>query len=225
MIRSLFAASVAVLLLAPTPGIAQLDKDQLALEIYRADTANTARLRSMIWKRHSQVSVNGELKLTTLTEFNFNAAGELEAKLVDAETTVKQKPGIRGRVQANAVEDKADYVQKALQLSTAYAFMTKGQLIDLFTKATVSEKDGMLEVDATDVLVAGDHVRTWYHAETKLPVRKWFASKLGADDVTGQLDYAAFESGVVHGTTTVLDMPAQQMKINAENRDYSARIQ
>jgi hypothetical protein len=58
---------------------------------------------------------------------------------VDAETNVKKKPGIRGKIQENAAEDKMDYIDKALKLSLQYAYMTKGQLLDFFGKAILSE--------------------------------------------------------------------------------------
>jgi hypothetical protein len=178
----------------------------------------------LIWKRSSAVTVDGQVKLTTLTEFSFDDKGELQYKLVDAQSSVQQKPGIRGQMQKNAAEDKADYVQKALALSLGYTFMTKGELIDFMTKATVTEKDGLIEATASDVRVKGDKVVMWFDAKTKLPVRKWFSSFLGADAISGQMDYAAFANGVVHGTTTVLEMPAQKMRINAENKDYTQRI-
>ena len=63
---------------------AQIDKDQLALAINKADEANTEKLKAFIWKRKSDVSVDGTLKLTTLTEFSFDEAGKLQAKIVDA---------------------------------------------------------------------------------------------------------------------------------------------
>lgn len=77
---------------------AQIDKDQLALAINKADEANTEQLKAFIWKRKSDVFVENALKLTTITEFSFNQAGELETKTVDAESTVKQKGGIRGKI-------------------------------------------------------------------------------------------------------------------------------
>ena len=84
------------------------------------------------------------MKLTTITEFSFDEAGKLQAKMVDAQSSVKQKPGIRGKMQESAAEDKMDYVGKALELSLAYTYMTKGELIDFFGKATVTEANGII---------------------------------------------------------------------------------
>src|SRR6478735_3850960 len=94
---------------------AQIDKDKLALDISKAEDANTDGLKEYIWKRKSDISVNGEVKLTTYTEFNFDEQGKLQAKLVDAESNVKQKGGLRGKAQKNAAEDKLEYVQKTLE--------------------------------------------------------------------------------------------------------------
>jgi hypothetical protein len=203
---------------------AQIDKDQLALAINKADEANTEKLKAFIWKRKSDAFVEGVLKLTTITEFSYDASGKLQAKVVDAASSVKQKPGIRGKIQENAAEDKMDYVGKALELSMAYTFMTKGQLLDFFGKATVTEKNGIIEATATDVNVKGDKLTIVVEAATNLYLSKKFSSLLGKDLIEGEIKYEKFSSGINHGSTTVLNMPAQKMKINAINQDYSQRV-
>ena len=213
-----------VLQLTALVTFAQIDKEQLALTVSKADDANTEKLKEYIWKRKSDVSLNGELKLTTITEFSFDADGKLQAKLVDAESSVKKKPGLRGRAQANAAEDKADYVGKALELSLAYTFMTKGQLLDFFSKATVTEKDGIIEATGENVYVKGDKLTIHIDSKTKLYLDKKFSSLLDKDAIDGEIKYEKFNSGINHGSETVLNMPAQKMKIDAKNQDYSQRV-
>lgn len=205
-------------------GFAQVDKEQLALAISKADDANTEKLKEFIWKRKSDVSIGGELKLTTITEFSFDDQGKIQAKLVDAESTVKQKPGLRGRAQQSAAEDKADYAGKALELSLAYTYMTKGQLLDFFSKATVTEKDGIIEATGENIYVQGDKLIIHIDKKTNLYLDKKFSSLLGKDPIDGEIKYEKFSSGVNHGSTTVLNMPAQKMKIDAQNQDYSQRV-
>jgi len=203
---------------------AQIDKDQLALAINKADQANTEQLKAFIWKRKSDVSVDGTVKLTTITEFSFDETGKLQSKLVDAESSVKQKPGLRGKAQENAAEDKMDYVEKALELSLSYTYMTKGQLLDFFGKAVVSEKNGIIEASAENIYVKGDKLTILVDSATKLYLNKKFSSLLGTDPVDGQINYEKFSSGVNHGSTTILNMPVQKMKIDAKNQDYSQRV-
>jgi hypothetical protein len=208
----------------PFLGIAQIDKEKLALEISKTDEANTEKLKEYIWKRKSDVFVGGELKLTTITEFSFDNAGKLQAKMVDADSKIKQKRGLRGAAQKNAIEDKAEYVGKALELSLAYTFMTKGQLLDFFNKATVTQNGDVIEATAENVYVQGDKLTIQIDAKTKLYLNKKFSSLLGKDAVEGEIKYGQFSSGVNHGSTTVLNMPAQKMKIDAVNQDYSKRV-
>lgn len=212
------------LLLVVSSTISAQDNEQLALTISKADQANTEKLMQYIWKRKSDVSVDGQVKLTTLTEFSFDAAGKLQAKIVDAESSVKQKRGVRGQIQQSAVEDKMEYVQKALALATAYTFMSKGQLLDFFSKATVNQKDGVIEAIAENVYVQGDKLTVWVDEKTNLFTKKKFSSLLGKDAIDGEINYEKFSSGINHGSTTVLNMPAQKMKIDAKNQDYSQRI-
>ena len=204
--------------------VGQIDKDKLALDINKADEANTEKLKEYVWKRKSDVSVDGQVKLTTITEFSFDEQGKLQAKLVDAESSVEQKRGVRGRVQQGAAEDKADYAQKALELSLAYTFMTKGQLLDFFSKAAVTEKAGVIEAVGENIYVQGDKLTIHVDSKTNLYLDKKFSSLLGKDPVDGEIKYEKFSSGVNHGSATVLNMPAQKMKIDARNQDYSQRV-
>jgi hypothetical protein len=212
------------ILLTVFGSFAQVDKEQLALSISKADDANTEKLKEYIWKRKSDVSINGAVKLTTITEFSFDDQGKLQAKLVDAESSVKQKPGLRGRAQQGAAEDKAEYASKALELSLAYTFMTKGQLLDFFSKATVTEKDGVIEAIGENVYVKSDKLTIHIDKKTNLYLDKKFSSLLGKDPIDGEIKYEKFSSGVNHGSATILNMLAQKMKIDAMNQDYSQRV-
>lgn len=55
----------------------QIDRDQLSLDISKADAANTEQLKQFIWKRASVVTVNGVVKMNTLSEFKFDETGKL----------------------------------------------------------------------------------------------------------------------------------------------------
>lgn len=204
---------------------AQIDRDQLSLAVSKADAANMEQLKPFIWKRYSTASVGGQVKLNTVTEFSFDETGKLIAKVVDATTTVKQKPGIRGQIQQNAAEDNLDYVQKALELSLAYTFMSKGQLIDFFSKAEITEANGIIEASAKDVQVKGDFLLIRVESSTKLFLYKKFSSILDGDPISGEINYGKFSSGVSHGTTSVLTLPVKNAVINSENKDYSQRVQ
>jgi hypothetical protein len=205
-------------------GFAQIDTDQLSLDISKADAANTAQLQKYIWKRISTATVNGEVKLTTTTEFQYDETGKLQTTVMDAQSPVKEKPGIRGQMQENTAEDNLDYVQKALDLSIQYIFMTKGQLLDFFGKATITLSNGVYTATAKDVLIKGDTFTVKVEKSTNLFLHKEFTSLLGQDPISGSIEYAKFTNGISHGTTSVLNLPTKKAVINSENTDYSQPV-
>ena len=204
---------------------AQVDRDQLSLDISKADAANTEQLKSFIWKKASVVTVDGEVKLNTLSEFKFDDKGELQMQNIDAETTVKQKRGIRGKVQASNAQDNMDYVEEALKVMVSYTYMTKGQLLDFYGKAELTEADGLLIATAKDVFAKGDMLTVKVEKDTKLFVYKQFSGFMGEDPISGEITYGKFKSGISHATTNMLKLPAKNAVINSENKDYSQRVQ
>lgn len=222
---SLFALPVILTAFLFSSSYAQINRDELSLKISKAEEENLQKLKAYLWKRESDAYVDGQLKATVLSEFAFTADGKLDAKVVDAESNVKKKPGVRGKMQQNAAEDKMEYVSKALELSIKYAYMTKGQLLDFFGKATLSEKDdGTLVATAEDVYTKGDKLTVHVNPKTNLFTYKEFKSMLGKDPIDGQINYESFSSGVSHVSTTMMNMPAQKIKIEAKNKDYSQRV-
>ncbi len=204
---------------------AQIDKTSLSLEISKAEEENRTQLKEYVWKRRSDVFIESQLKLTTLSEFSFDPSGNLTTKRIEAKTTVEKKPGFRGKAQANAAEEKIDYIQKALGLSMDYAFMSRGELLDFFEKATVTEKNGFIEARASNVKIPGDRLMVQIDPETLLFTNKEFTSLLGNDKIEGKLNYEYFSKGISHLSSTFLDMPTQKMTIEAINQDYTIRVQ
>lgn len=204
---------------------AQVDTDQLSLDISKSDAANTEQLKAFIWKKYSVVTVDGEVKLNTTTEFSFDDKGELQTKMIESKSAVKQKKGLRGHIQKSTEDENLDYAQKALELAIAYTFMSKGQLLDFFDKAVITEKDGIIEAAAKDVFVKGDSLNVRVESSTKLFLSKTFSSFLDKDPVSGSIEYEKFTSGISHGSKSTLNLPAKNAVINSENKDYSQRVE
>lgn len=204
---------------------AQFDSDQLSLDISKADAANTEKLKAFIWKQESVVTVDGQEKLTILNEFSINEDGTVNVTNIDADSEVQQKRGVRGRIQQNSAESKLDYADKAIDLATDYAFLTKGQLLDFFSKAMITEKDGIIEAIGTDIFMKGDQLTVKVELETKLFLYKQFSTMMGDDPISGEIVYEKFTSGVSHASSYVLNLPAKGAVIKSTNRDYVYKVQ
>jgi len=58
-----------------------------------------------------------------------------------------------------------------------------------------------------------------------LYLSKNFSTKMNEDPISGEVEYDTFKSsGVNHITTTKLNMPAENVSIVGENKDYTVRI-
>ncbi|MBK8292152.1 MAG: hypothetical protein IPK96_15670 [Flammeovirgaceae bacterium] len=60
---------------------AQIDKEKLSLNISKAEEANQVKLREYVWKRRSDVFIESQLKLTTITEFRYTPMANWKLKL------------------------------------------------------------------------------------------------------------------------------------------------
>lgn len=213
------------LLLYLVPSFSQtINKTELSLKVTEANQKNNQGLKSYIWKKRTEAFIAGQSKAVILTELKFNDKGEPEATVVDASTSVKKKPGLRGKAQANAIEDKMDYVEKAVQLSTGYAYMSKGELIDFFDKATVTNKGDIIEATASNFKVQGDKLTIQFDAKTYLYKNKKFNTLMGKDLVEGEVTYSNFSNGTNHIDDINLNLPAQNMIIKSKNQDWTQRV-
>ena len=206
-------------------GFSQIDKEQLALDVSKVDAENTEKLKGYIWKLHADVLGEGGNKTTLISEFKYDDTGELNINLVGGKTNIQKKPGVRGKMQQNAIKGKAEYITKAMQHALSYTYMTKGQLIDFFDKAEVTKDNGVITAKGKDVYVAGDELTINIDAKTKLYLSKSFSTKMNADPISGDVQYETFKcSGVNHITTTTLDLPTEYVKVEGENKDYTIRV-
>jgi len=208
-----------------TTALAQVDKDQLALEVSKVDAENINRLKEYVWKLHSVISGEGGSKTTLISEFQFDEKGELQVTVIDGETNIEQKKGARGKAQQSAMQSKLEYVGNAMKLGMAYTYMTKGQLLDFFDKAEIREENGVIVAVGKNVYVQGDELTIRLDAKTKFFLSKSFTTKMGSVPVQGELKYATFESsGVNHVSTIQLKLPTEHVTIDGENKDYTIRV-
>lgn len=206
-------------------GFAQIDKDKLALEVSKVDAENTEKLKKYIWKFHALISGEGGNNTMLVSEFKFDEKGELFIKIVDGQTNIESKPGIRGKVQQNALESKLVYVSNAIKYSLAYTYMTKGQLLDFFDKAEINENNGVIIATGKNVYVKGDELTVFIDAKTKAFLSKSFTTKMSEDPIKGEVKYEALKSSQVnHISITKLEIPIEKIKIDGENKDYTIRV-
>jgi len=212
LVLSLISASISSL-------IAQ-DNTQLGLDFAKAQEENGKQLKTYSWQRSAKAFSNGEEKLHTLVKVWFNSEGKMESSVLSSESSVKQQRGVRGRVQQGAGEDLLGLIESALNSSIKYVFLSRGYWIDLLDMAEVKVEDGVVKIDAKDLLAKGDEVHYIMDSSTNLFKSVKISSVVDGKPFTSSIAFKAMSDGTNHPSRTEIILPSESVNIIAENIDY-----
>jgi len=212
LVLSLISASISSL-------IAQ-DNTQLGLDFAKAQEENGKQLKTYSWQRSAKAFSNGEEKHHSLVKVWFNSEGKMESSVLSSESTVKQKRGVRGKVQQGAGEDLLGLIESALNSSIKYVFLSRGYWIDLLDMAEVKVEDGVVKIDAKDLLAKGDEVHYIMDSSTNLFKSVKISSVVDGKPFTSSIAFKAMSDGTNHPSRTEIILPSESVNIIAENIDY-----
>ena len=113
-----------------------------------------------------------------------------------------------------------------MELSAHYIHMSKGQMLNFFSRSTLTKlENGTLVITGSNVYVKGDQLFVHIDTANHLLNYKGFTSTFGADPISGAAYFEKFTSSAVdHVTDTTMLLPAKKAKIMATNKDYSLRV-
>jgi len=202
--------------------MAQVDLTQLSLNVQAKYNQNFATMAQYTWQRDVQVFMKGDLKATIVENVSIGSDGKPVVQVLDQTSTTKQKPGIRGAIQSSAVDDTKTYVQNALKLVTEYIFMSKGQMVDLFDKGTVSQLNNDLQVQGYN-FITGDNLQFLYNIESLECVSQTVSTVMNGDPVKAQVTYKQLQ-GVNMIEKITLDLPAKGLNAVAVNSQWAKKL-
>ena len=195
-------------------------QDDLALAISKAQAENQDRLKKYSWKRTAKVSVEGVEKFQRLAQMRFNSKGELETIEISSESSVKKKGGIRGAVQKGKIQDNVEFVEQVLGQVFSYIFLSKGQMVDLFDKASIVPEGDLLNVKASNIQMDGDEVHFVYNKNDYTRLEQNVGTSVGDDKVKAQITFNIRSDGTNHPSIIEVDVPSRKMNLHVENFDY-----
>ena len=204
------------------------DSAELGLAYAKAQQENLDEMKKYRWNTHTTLKSGGETKFDFTVSNRLNEKGEMVQEVEEADSNVRRKRGLRGRRQQQAVAELDELLDEIVGTMASYAFMTKGQEVDFFDRAEITEGDGDMEgmrvVRATDVSVDGDTVVKTIDPETLHPGKIEFQFQIEGHSVEGEVLYRPIEDGPNvprFSTIRVLDMDGL---IETEFLDYSKQL-
>ena len=223
--QSLIVIAVGLLICCLNSVVAQeeFDPSELALKIAAAQKENMASLKNYSWKQRIDLQQNGESNMDVLLQVRFNSEGKMETTKIGGESKVTQQRGLRGRAQKSKMQELQNFLDETIKLSAKYVFMSKGQMVDFFDQAKITESTemgGTIKVSGQNLFVDDDELIQWVDGTTLLNRKQVFKTSLGEDAINGEIEYKSIKDGPSRPLKIVMDVPSKGLKIITENFDY-----
>ncbi len=216
-------ASPVALLAEDAKETAAPDTDALAIAVSDAQKANTAALTQYNWQTTTELTMEGESKATSIALMQFDDDGKLQSDSIGGESSMKQKRGLRGRAQKKKVGEFEEYLEGVLKQSFQYIFLSKGNLVDIFDKAEITEGEGGTVITSANLFVKGDALTMSVDPTTNLLNGLTFDTTYGEDAITGTVKFKTLKDGPNHPDTFELTIPSKEITITSNTHDWAKK--
>lgn len=208
-----FTVAMPVQAQTPDPG-AMADR-------YAAQAKQNAELmQKYTWKMRVQITYKGDEKPAALYQMNY-ANGQLEKTRLSAPPKMPRKRGIRGRIEAEKIEEFQAWAGQLTDLVKRYMAPTPGTMMDFYAKATFAPMpSGNVRASGSGFIQAGDAATYWIDPETHRPVSYNFTTALQGDPVTCSVTFRQVPGGPQYASTLVVSVPAKEVVANVTNFEF-----
>ena len=197
------------------------DPAAVAMEANKVKTESLTALKAFSWKMRSELSQNEESQVVVLNQLRFDNEGKLQVTNISTESNIQKKKRLKGRKQKSALEDAGKFLEKTVNLALSYVFMTKGELVDYFEKAAISNgENNTIVVRAKDIRVQHDGLEMILDNETYVEKAINFTSEVDGSPISGEVVFKTMEDGPNYAANMVITIPEKNVKIVSENFDY-----
>jgi hypothetical protein len=205
---------------------AQTGKTNLSLQVSAAAAANRAKLKNYVWTRTVQVFISGTLKTTIVSSLSIGPDGKIVTTAVSSVATdPPPTKGIRGNIARKKIAEMKTYVDSAVKVSMSYLYMNKGNMVNYFDAANITQNGNTITVVGSNVNRPNDQFTTNLTSGTLAYISQSFSSTSSGDAVSGTFNYQTFSNGLTAFGNGELDLPAKSMKLMISNTNYAQKLQ
>jgi hypothetical protein len=205
---------------------AQSAKTNLSLQVSAAAAANRAELKNYVWTRTVQVFISGVLKNTIVSSLSIGPDGKMVTTAV-SETPTDPPPtkGIRGDIARKKIAEMKTYIDNAVKVSAGYLYMNKGNMVNYFDAANITQSGSTIIVVGNSVNQPGDQLTMNLMAGSLAYINQSFKSTANGDAIAGTASYQTYSNGLTAFNNGELDLPAKNMKLMISNTNYAKKLQ
>lgn len=201
-------------------------KTNLSLQVSAATAANRAKLKNYVWTRTVQVFISGTLKTTVVSSLSIGPDGKMVTTAVSSVATdPPPTKGIRGDIARKKIAEMKAYVDTAVKVSMGYIYMNKGNMVNYFDAASITQSGNMITVNGSNVNQPNDQFTMNLTAGSLAIMNENFKSTASGDAIVGTINYKTFDNGLTAFNNGELDLPAKNMKLMISNTAYAQKLQ
>jgi hypothetical protein len=208
------------------------DTDQSAaefgLEYATAQQKNLNQLKLYTWKTQTTMQAKGETKYERTFSNRLNEKGEVVRAVLEEESAGRDKKGVRGRRQDKKKDDKEEWLESIVKTATSYILMTKGQEVDFFGKAKITDGEGDMAgtkvVRANNVVMEGDGVSKWIDPNALHPKKIAFQFVMDDHTINGEVVYRPIEKGPNVARFATIRIVDKETVIETEFLEYTKQL-
>jgi hypothetical protein len=210
-----------------TSGFGQSAKTNLSLQVSSAAAANRAQLKNYVWTRTVQVFISGTLKNTVVSSLSIGPDGKMVTTAVSSVATdPPPTKGIRGDIARKKIAEMKTYVDNAVTVSMGYIYMNKGNMVNYFDAASITQSGNTITVVGKNVTQPNDQLTMNITAGSLAIISQSFNSTVSTGDaISGTANYQTFSNGLTAFNSGELDLPAKNMKLMISNSNYAKKLQ
>jgi len=206
---------------------AQSAKTNLSLQVSSAAAANRAQLKNYVWTRTVQVFISGVLKNTVVSSLSIGPDGKMVTTAVSSVATDPPPTrGIRGDIARKKIAEMKTYVDNAVSVSMGYLYMNKGNMVNYFDAANITQSGNTITVVGSNVTQPNDQLTMHITAGSLAIISQNFKSTVSTGDaIAGSANYQTYSNGLTAFNNGELDLPAKNMKLMISNTNYAKKLQ
>ena len=178
------------------------------------------------------LSMKGEEKARKDYKCSYGPDGKIKkAPAAGAAEEPKKKKGIRGKIAGNKMEDMEAALKASMALIDQYSPLEAARLQTAKSTGNVSVSvpgaDNRVRITIKNYLKPGDVVEAEVDGAKNTLQSVSITSNMEQADVKGpvaaKVTYAAMADGTLYPAQQVLDLKAQELKIDVENSSYTKK--
>jgi len=196
----------------------------------QAQKQNAAQLRQYSWTSRTELKLKGESKNVKLESVRYDANGQLQKTPLDSGAPAPQQASPQkqgrggGRVKAKIVENKKEEFKELLgdlaKLTQSYAHLTPEQTQAFAQSAKVTQGQGTMELQGSNVVVKGDSMTVVVDGSTFLIRQVRIDSLYENNPLNLTINYLMIPQGPSYSAKVDLSYPKKEVQVTVENSNY-----